>query len=158
MGNNKNRGKNNNKRKVLLDIDEEVARNAPTAAYLRNEKNGLCYAIPVGEWTIGRLKDITLDIPLKTDDQYISREQAVIILKKNHIGEFAMYIMDKMGKRNPTRINGLEIDHSVEYQLYDGDVIRMGKTPITVHLWIWGHNFPKKEGRISDENRPVETK
>lgn len=146
--------------KDFLNIDEEVARNAPTAAYLRNVKNGLCYAIPVGRWKIGRLKDIKLDIPLKTDDEYISREQAFIILKKNHIGEYAMYIMDIMGRANETRINGQEIHHSVEYQLYDGDVIRMGKTPITVHLWIRGHNFgvPKQDGRISEGNRPVETR
>lgn len=144
-------------RDYLLNTDTETAEKAKTSAYLRNEKTGLCYSIPVGRWTIGRSKDIDLDIPLKTDDKYISRKQAVIIIKKNHIGEYAMYIMDEMGKPNETRINGQKIYHSVEYQLYDGDVLRMGVTPITVHLWPQGRNYDtlKQAVKKTEENRTV---
>lgn len=143
----------------LLNTDTETAENAKTSAYLRNEKTGLCYSIPVGKWTIGRHKDIDLDIPLRTDDKYISQRQAIIILKKNHIGEYAMYIMDEMGKPNETRINGQKIYHSVEYQLYDGDVLRMGLTPITVHLWPQGRNYAnlKQADKKAGDNRTVET-
>lgn len=126
-------------KEYLLWTDTETAEQAGTPAYLRDEKTGLCYSIPVGRWTIGRLKDIDLDIPLRTEDTCVSREQAVITVRKNFMGEYSMYITDNLGKLNPSYINGQALPyHSIEFQLYDGDVLRMAFTPMTVHLWPKG--------------------
>lgn len=125
-------------RKEFLWLDTGAAEKACTAAYLRDELTGLCYALPVGYFTIGRMDDIDVDIPIRTTDEYMSRQQGDITLIRNFIGEFAMYFTDKVDKPNPSHINGVTVYHSNVYQLYDGDVLRMGRTPLTVHLWPAG--------------------
>lgn len=115
--------------KIVCHTDE-----SKQIAYLEDMNTGKCYGIPVGCWSIGRKDDIDLNIPIETDDLYMSREHAYIWLKKNIIGEYALYIRDTVSRLNRTEVNGVPIDQTYEYQVFDKNIINMGRTYLTVHL------------------------
>lgn len=129
-------------RSEYLAIDEQNAINCKCNAYLKDKTTGKCYAIPNGYWTIGRKdeeEEIDVDIPIETEDEFMSRHQARITLKQNIIGEYVLYICDTMQRSNPTRVDDYRIDSQYDYQVYDGSIIRMGYTEFEVHLKTTSH-------------------
>ena len=103
-------------------------------AYLEDQVTGKRYGIPVGCWSIGRKDDIPLNIPIETNDEHMSRKHAYIWLKKNIIGEYSLYIRDTISRLNRTEVNGIPIDQTYDYQVFDKNVINMGRTDLIVHL------------------------
>ena len=118
----------------FLGITEDQAKETNGKAYIKDETTGKCYVIPYGCWTVGRKDDIDLDIPIETDDLYMSREQAVIMLRKNIIGENSLFIRDTVKRANSARVDGYKIDNDFDFQLYNGTTLMMGYTNFTVHL------------------------
>ena len=64
----------------------------------------------------------------------MSRKHAYIWLKKNIIGEYSLFIRDTISRLNRTEVNGIPIDQAYDYQVYDKDIINMGRTDLVVHL------------------------
>jgi len=121
-----------------LGISPKEAQEKQYTAYITDttdKDNPKCYVIPEGRYSIGRKDDIPLDIPIETEDLYMSRQHAFITHRKNIIGENILTICDTFTKKNPTHINDrYMVGNGYEYQLYDGDIIEMGYTLFTVHL------------------------
>ena len=119
----------------LLGVDEKTAMDPRNKAYIKDETTGKCYIIPFGFWSVGRKDDIDVDLPVETQDEYMSRKHANIILRKNIIGENALYICDTVARKNPTEVDGYRIGHHYNFQLFDGSTVLMGYTRFTVHLF-----------------------
>lgn len=110
-------------------------------ACLKDEMTGICYMLPYGEWIIGRKDEDTTDtdIPVTTTEKfmpYMSCRHAVLTLKRNLIGENALYIRDFKETTNHTYVDRQPLDEKFDYQLFDKDVVRMGLTLFTVHLHL----------------------
>ncbi len=107
-------------------------------AYLKDESNGMCYILPYGEWVIGRKdEDEEIDIPIVTDEKYMpymSRHHAIVKVERNLIGENSVYIRDFEYTTNHTYVDRIPMDATFNYQLFDGDIVRMGLTYFTVHI------------------------
>jgi len=50
------------------------------------------------------------------------------------LGEWALYLQDTPNTVNLTRINGEACKDEFNYRLYEGDIIRMGMTYLSVHF------------------------
>ena len=98
-------------------MTENEARATDCKAYIQDMTTGKCYVIPYGEWTVGRKDDIPLDIPIETEDGYMSRRHAVISLYKNIIGENSLYICDTLKRVNPTIVDNYSIGNNAHYAL-----------------------------------------
>ena len=116
------------------EAQEKVSPGAKNKAYIKDETTGKCYVIPFGRWSIGRKDDLDLDIPIETEDLYMSRQQAVVTLRRNIIGEYSLFIRDTMKRTNSARVDGYKIDNDFDYQLHDGSRLLMGYTEFSVHL------------------------
>ncbi|HJD11512.1 MAG TPA: FHA domain-containing protein [Candidatus Phocaeicola caecigallinarum] len=108
-------------------------------AYLKDEATGICYMLPYGKWVIGRKdeEETDIDIPVTTTPKfmpYMSHRHAILTLKRNLIGENALYIRDFKGTTNHTYVDRQPLADSFDYQLFDKDVVRMGLTLFTAHL------------------------
>jgi len=111
-------------------------------AYLKDETTGLCYVIPKGTWTLGRKdddmsgypEDLKIRVRIKTEDTYISRYQANVILKVNIIGENSLFIRDTTGRKNATLVDGYQIGNSFDFQMFDNSRVLMGNTFFNVYL------------------------
>ena len=108
-------------------------------AYLKDEATGICYMLPYGKWVIGRKdeEETDIDIPVTTTPKfmpYMSHRHAILTLKRNLIGENALYIRDFKGTTNHTYVDRQPLADSFDYQLFDKDVVRMGLTLLTAHL------------------------
>lgn len=119
---------------ALLGIPEQDAIQGGHKAYIKDVQNGKCYVIPEGKWTVGRKADIDLDIPIETEDLYMSRNHAYITLRQNIIGENVLYICDFAQRANPTHVDGYKIECYYDFQLFDGSTIEMGYSKFKVHL------------------------
>ena len=129
-----------------LCADEQTVR--PYKAYLKyikykdEELEGKCYAMPYEqEYTIGRKADgIEQDIPIVTKDGCMSRWQAKLTLKKNIIGENALYIQNMFDEKrnkmntNPTWVNGFQVEYADKYQLFTGDIVQFAFSKFEVHI------------------------
>lgn len=99
------------------------------------EKTGKCYTLPIhGEWVAGRKADVELDIPIETDDDCMSRRHAVFTLSKNVLKEFILTVRGVKEVMNPIYVGRIPINHKFNMQLFDGDMILMGKSFISVHI------------------------
>lgn len=74
-------------------------------AWLEDLDTGTKYLIPYGSWTLGRQSEESeVDIPIRTSADnmlYISKKQGIVTLKRNLIGENALYLRDCKNVANP---------------------------------------------------------
>ena len=95
--------------------------------------NGKKYDLQIGRNTIGR-KAMTsnADVQLETDDLYMSRQHAIINVRRLPTGGITTSITNDQNK-NATTVNGMELAKADEIVLNDGDQIKMGETTVTFH-------------------------
>ncbi len=97
-------------------------------AYL--EFNGVRYNLEIGRNTIGRkAKTSNADIQLETDDLYMSRQHAIINVRRLPNGGITTSVTNDQNK-NATTVNGMELAKADEIVLNDGDQIKMGETTV----------------------------
>lgn len=97
------------------------------------ELNGVRYNLEIGRNTIGRkAKTSSADVQLDTPDLYMSRQHAIINVRRLPDGSIKSDIANDQNK-NATRVNGMELLASDEIVLNDGDRIQMGDTTVIFH-------------------------
>ncbi len=95
--------------------------------------NGKKYDLQIGRNTIGRkAKTSNADVQLETDDLYMSRQHAIINVRRLPNGGITTSITNDQNK-NATLVNGMELAKADEIVLNDGDQIKMGETTVTFH-------------------------
>lgn len=95
--------------------------------------NGKKYELQIGRNTIGRkAKTSNADVQLETDDLYMSRQHAIINVRRLPNGGITTSITNDQNK-NATTVNGMELAKADEIILNDGDQIKMGETTVTFH-------------------------
>ena len=100
-------------------------------AYL--EFNGVRYNLEIGRNTIGRkAKTSNADVQLDTSDLYMSRQHAIINVRRMPDGSIKSDIANDKNK-NATLVNGIEIMPNDILVLQDGATIKMGHTTVTFH-------------------------
>lgn len=100
-------------------------------AYL--ELNCVRYNLEIGRNTIGRkAKTSSADVQLDTTDLYMSRQHAIINVRRLPDGSIKSDIANDQNK-NATLVNGIEIMPNDILVLQDGATIKMGHTTVTFH-------------------------
>ena len=100
-------------------------------AYL--ELDGVRYNLEIGRNTIGRkAKTSNADVQLQTTDLYMSRQHAIINVRRLPDGSIKSDIANDQNK-NATLVNGIEIMPNDILVLQDGATIKMGHTTVTFH-------------------------
>lgn len=111
-------------------------------AYLEDLDTHKKYLIPYGTWTIGRKADgVEVDIPVETCSEkmsFISKKQGILTLKRNLIGENALYLRDSEEVANPSAVEGFAMNRFFDYQILHEDVVRLGATFFRVYLHVDG--------------------
>ena len=93
--------------------------------------DGIEYELSIGPNTIGRKASTSnADIQLETDDRYMSRNHALINVRRLPDGNIKVDISNSQNK-NATKVNGQTIGDDDAFVLHDGDKVTMGKTTIT---------------------------
>ena len=93
--------------------------------------NGKRYDLQIGRNTIGRkAKTSTADVQLDTDDLFMSRQHAIINVRRLPNGGITTSISNDQNK-NATLVNNMELAKADEIVLNDGDQIKMGETIVT---------------------------
>lgn len=87
------------------------------------------YPLSYGEHLVGRKSSIPIDIPLDTDDIYMSRQHAYIKVIRLFDGTVITTLRPAKNK-NQIKVNGIVIEGDDEVTLLDNSEILMGKTII----------------------------
>lgn len=126
-----------------LGVSELAVRTSDCPLWIRDEMTGLCYALPYGEHVIGRKDDVENDIPVRTEDVFMSRRHAVLTVTQNLLEETEVYIQMLEGAANPVfvRLPPVAGGHPSEFQplgpdlpflLFDGSWFILGKSLFTL--------------------------
>ena len=100
-------------------------------AYL--ELNRVRYDLEIGRNTVGRkAKTSSADVQIDTTDLYMSRQHAIINVRRLPDGSIKSDIANDQNK-NATLVNGTEIMPNDILVLQDGSTIKMGHTTVTFH-------------------------
>lgn len=92
------------------------------------------YDLPVGTYSIGRQAvTSTADIQIDTDDLYMSREHAMLNVRRLADGGIKVDVSNLKNK-NTTKVNDYMLEPGDAIVVHDGDVIKMGNTTVTVHI------------------------
>jgi len=95
--------------------------------------NGKEYELLVGRNTIGRMATTSdADVQIDVEDRYMSREHAVMNVRRLPNGGLKVDITNHKNKNN-TSVNGNLLQPGDAIVLHDGDVIRMGDTSLTFY-------------------------
>ena len=101
------------------------------SCYLMHE--GKEYELSIGSNTVGRHASTSIaDVQIDTDDLFMSREQAVINVRRLPNGGLKTDISNFKNK-NTTKVNGHLLEHDDAIVLHDGDTIEMGSTTLSFH-------------------------
>ena len=101
------------------------------SCYLLHE--GKQYDLAIGSNTVGRLASTSIaDVQIDTDDLFMSREHAVINVRRLPNGSLKIDISNFKNK-NTTKVNGLLLEHDDDIVLHDDDTIEMGSTSLSFH-------------------------
>ena len=107
-------------------------------AWLEDLDTGTKYLIPYGSWTLGRQSEESeVDIPIRTSADnmlYISKKQGIVTLKRNLIGENALYLRDCENVANPSNVEGFETNRFFNYQILHEDLVQIGATFFRAYL------------------------
>lgn len=91
------------------------------------------YELPIGSNTVGRLATTSIaDVQIDTDDLFMSREHAVINVRRLPNGGLKIDISNFKNK-NTTKVNGVQLEHDDAIVLHDDDTVEMGNTTFTFH-------------------------
>lgn len=107
----------------------EGRRTSPVILILKGEDKPI--PLTEGKHTIG-CGDV--DIVIGENDKFVSDHQSTLTVEKDLLGEWALYLQDTPNTVNLTRINGEACKDEFNYRLYEGDIIRMGMTYLSVHF------------------------
>ena len=101
------------------------------SCYLLHE--GKQYDLAIGSNTVGRLVSTSIaDVQIDTDDLFMSREHAVINVRRLPNGSLKIDISNFKNK-NTTKVNGMLLEHDDAIVLHDDDTIEMGSTSLSFH-------------------------
>ena len=93
--------------------------------------DGKEYELQIGPNTVGRkASSSTADVQLETSDLYISRNHALINVRRLPDGNIKVDISNSKNK-NTTKINGVILEDGDAFVLHDEDKILLGKTIVT---------------------------
>lgn len=115
----------------MTDSDETqiIGMSKPAALACLVDSYGRNYQLVMGTNTIGRKSPkSTASLQITTDDQYMSRNHAVIEVKS--INGQMMYSLRNGANKNPSYLNGSQVEDGDQFILNDGDKIKMGLTEI----------------------------
>ena len=91
------------------------------------------YELTIGSNTVGRLATTSIaDVQIDSDDLFMSREHAVVNVRRLPNGSLKIDISNFKNK-NTTKVNGLLLEHDDAIVLHDGDTIEMGNTSLSFH-------------------------
>lgn len=127
-----------------LGISESAVRASGCPVWIKDEMTRLCYALPYGEHVIGRKDDIENDIPVRTEDIYMSRRHAVLAVTQNLLEETEVTIQWLEEAVNPVFVQQLSVagENGSEFLplgpkqaflLSDGSRFILGKSLFTLH-------------------------
>lgn len=127
-----------------LGVSERAVRTSDCPIWIKDEMTGLCYALPYGEHVIGRKDDVENDIPVRTEDVFMSRRHAVLTVTQNLLEETEVCIRVLEGAANPVfvKLPPVAGGHQPEFQplgpdtsflLFDGSCFILGKSLFTLH-------------------------
>jgi hypothetical protein len=92
------------------------------------------YELAIGSYSIGRQAvTSTADIQIDTDDLYMSREHAMMNVRRLADGGIKVDISNLKNK-NTTLVNDYMLQPGDAIVVHDGDTIKMGNTIVTVHI------------------------
>lgn len=95
---------------------------------------GRKYELKPGRNTIGRKASTSpATIQIETNDLYMSRDHAEIVVKQNKYGEY-MHIFRNSKNKNDTFVNGQKVENGDELVLYGGEIIKMANTQVRFEL------------------------
>jgi hypothetical protein len=99
----------------------------------RLELDGRRYDLLVGRNSVGRKADSShADVQLYTTDKYMSRQHAIINVRRLPDGSIKCDISNDQNK-NATRVNNYTLGPDDAIVLHEGDRITMGDTTVTFH-------------------------
>lgn len=91
------------------------------------------YELSIGSNTVGRLASTSIaDVQIETDDLFMSREHAVINVRRLPNGGLKIDISNFKNK-NTTKVNDYRLESDDAIVLHDGDTVEMGSTSMTFH-------------------------
>ena len=91
------------------------------------------YDLQVGSNSVGRKANSSqADVQIDTEDRYMSRQHAIINVRRLPDGSIKCDISNDKNK-NATSINGALLLQGDAIVLHDGDLIQMGNTTVTFH-------------------------
>ncbi len=92
------------------------------------------YELPIGSYSVGRKAvTSTADIQIDTDDLYMSREHAMMNVRRLPDGGIKVDICNLKNK-NTTQVNDYLLEPGDAIVMHDGDTIKMGNTLLTIHI------------------------
>ena len=91
------------------------------------------YELSIGSNTVGRSASTSIaDVQIETDDLFMSREHAVINVRRLPNGGLKIDISNFKNK-NTTKVNDYRLESDDAIVLHDGDTVEMGSTSMTFH-------------------------
>ena len=95
---------------------------------------GRKYELKPGRNTIGRKASTSsATVQIETEDRYMSRDHAEIVVKQNKYGEY-MHCFRNSKNKNDTFVNGQRVENGDELVLYGGEIIKMANTVVRFEL------------------------
>lgn len=92
------------------------------------------YDLPIGSYSIGRQAvTSTADIQIDTDDLYMSREHAMMNVRRLADGGIKVDVSNLKNK-NTTLVNDYLLQPGDAIVVHDGDTVKMGNTIVTIHI------------------------
>ena len=103
---------------------------ATNIGHLWDEATKMRYNLQVGINLIGRMtyqSAPAATVPIRTEDRGFSRRHLIIEVCKDADGVFRYYVYNSENK-NPTTVNGVQLNANDKIILHNGDVIRSSST------------------------------
>ena len=95
-----------------------------------------CFDLKSGKNIIGRRSSVSVDIPIYTNDEYMSRRHCMIEINPNQDGGYEFLLSD-FKALNGTFINGVakkRLGTGDIFLLNDGDTIQLGMTKVVIRI------------------------
>ena len=122
---------------------EHAVREAGCPVWIKDERTGRCYALPYGELVVGRKDDVANDVPVVTEDLFMSRRHAVIAVRRDLLGVTEVLLRPYSAEVNPvfvlteTEEGGTPeyrpLGENTEFELYHLSRFILGKSLFTLH-------------------------
>ena len=111
------------------------------------------FDLKIGKNIIGRKSSVDVDVPIETNDMYMSRRHCIIEVIQNRDGSFAFQLTDYKAV-NGTFINGLtqkRLRTEDVIVLNDGDTIQLGMTKIVLRKYDHLNTRDEIQSEVKDK-------